>query len=103
MPTAVHAHAPVYGVVSLRVMPGEGSQESPGQQRRARWDPLADTEDRLALQRLTQKAAALSSHPSPTKVIPACPCVAPRMFHGTDQILMCYDEGCISGQRRLTP
>ena len=54
---------------------GEGSQESPGQQRRARWDPMADTEDRLALQRLTQKAAALSAHPSPTKVPLASLCV----------------------------
>ena len=47
---------------------GEGSQESPGQQRHARWDPMADTEDRLALQRLSQRAAALSGHPSPGKV-----------------------------------
>ena len=47
---------------------GEGSQESLEQQRRARWDPMADTEDRLALQRLSQRAAALSGHPSPGKV-----------------------------------
>ena len=60
----------MWGVTSFHVVAGEGSQESPGQQRRARWDPMADTEDRLALQRLTQKAAALSGHPSPTKVIP---------------------------------
>lgn len=29
---------------------------------------MADTEDRLALQRLSQRAAALSGHPSPSKV-----------------------------------
>lgn len=58
------------GKLSVRVcMAGGANQESPGQQRRARWDPMADTEDRLALERLTQRAAALSAHPSPAKVL----------------------------------
>ena len=47
---------------------GGDGQEGPGQQRLARWDPGADREDRLALERLTQRAAALSGHPSPTAV-----------------------------------
>ena len=38
---------------------GGDGQGRPGQQRLARWDPRADREDRLALERLTQRAAAL--------------------------------------------
>ena len=78
---------------------GEGSQESPGQQRRARWDPMADTEDRLALQRLLQRAAALSGHPSPGKVGCDTPFSGLRCpsVHQTDQmfqtaILECYGK-----------
>ena len=81
------------GVSCLHVMPGEDSQESPGQQRRARWDPMADTEDRLALQRLIQKAAALSAHPSPTKVPLACICaVNATQDPATEQSTICSSQ-----------
>ena len=47
---------------------GGVGQGGPGQQRLARWDPCADREDCLALERLTQRAVALSGHPSPAAV-----------------------------------